>query len=224
MAGCGCGTGALSQTILDRCNPKSLVGIDPSDGFVAHARSTIEDGRAQFQVGDAQKLSAEADSFDVVTSALALNFVPDKQAALHEMRRVAKPGGLISFYVWDYPGGGMGFIDRFWKAAAELDEKAAELDEGKRFPFCTREGLLGLCHDAGIQSAVIEPIEIQSVFPSFEDFWQPFTIGAGPAPGYCMSLSEDQREKLKSRLAQSTVSNSRVELPAKAWAMKAAVA
>src|SRR3546814_10097491 len=88
----------------------------------------------------------------------------------------------FSFYVWDYPGGGIGFITAFWKAVMKLDERARDLPEGKRFPFCTRDGLAALCRDAGLRDIVVEPIETDITFPDFESFWQPFTLGAGPAP------------------------------------------
>jgi SAM-dependent methyltransferase len=158
---------------------------------------------------------------DVAASALVLNFVPDRPSALAEMQRVLKPDGLLSFYVWDYPGGGMGFIDAFWKAAAEVDPQAAALDEGKRFPFCTRDGLAEICHAAGLRSPAIEPIEIETVFPDFEAFWQPFTLGAGPAPGYYASLPEDHRAVLTSHLANALKSNGPIRLAARAWAVKA---
>ena len=133
----GCGTGALTQTILARCSPSSVIGIDPSAGFVAHAQATTKDARARFEVGDARKLPLPDASVDVAASALALNFVPDRIAALRELARVTRPtsksgGGLLSFYVWDYPGGGMGFMRAFWDAAIALDPKAAELGEGGR--------------------------------------------------------------------------------------------
>lgn len=150
-----------------------------------------------------------------------LNFVPDKRAALKEMQRVVKAGGVISFYVWDYPGISVGFMRAFWRAAAELDEKAEELKEGKRFPFCTREGLTDLCKEAGLQSVTVDPIDINCVFPTFEDFWQPFTLGAGPAPGYCMSLEEPQRDALKNLLMKNIGADGEIVMPARAWAVKA---
>jgi SAM-dependent methyltransferase len=216
----GCGTGALTETILAEGAPRSILAVDQSAGFVAHARAAIDDSRARFEVADAQKLPAEDASIDVVASALVLNFIPDRPAALAEMRRVLKPGGLFSFYVWDYPGGGIGFISAFWKAAIPLDASAADLGEGRRFPFCTRDGLAALCREAGFPSPVIEPFEIESEFPDFEAFWQPFTLGAGPAPGYCMSLPDEHRAKLKARLAD-TLGNGPIRLPARAWAVKA---
>ena len=95
------------------------------------------------------------------------------------MQRVLRPGGLLGFYVWDYPGGEIGFIDAFWKAAADIDPRAAALDESRRFPFCTRPGLLALCRAAGLPAPVIEPIETQIMFRDFDSFWLPFTLGAG---------------------------------------------
>jgi SAM-dependent methyltransferase len=217
----GCGTGALTASILAECAPRSILSIDPSQDFVAYARSAIDDGRARFEVADARKLPAQDASIDVVASALVLNFIPDRPAALAETQRVLKPNGLLSFYVWDYPGGGIGFIDAFWTAAAEVDPAAGALDEGKRFPFCTRNGLAAICRDADFRSLVVEPIEIETVFPDFAAFWQPFTLGAGPAPGYCVSLPEDQRAALKARLADALGSDGPVRLVARAWAVKA---
>jgi ubiquinone/menaquinone biosynthesis C-methylase UbiE len=100
----GCGTGALSAAILAQCNPKSLISMDPSGGFLAKARANVPDERAQFQPGDAQALAIETDSKDMIVSALVLNFVPDKEKMLAEMKRVARRGATVAFYVWDYPG------------------------------------------------------------------------------------------------------------------------
>jgi SAM-dependent methyltransferase len=217
----GCGTGALTEIILAECAPRSILSIDPSQDFVAYAGSAIHDERASFEVADARELPAQGASIDVVTSALVLNFIADRPAALAEMRRVLKPKGLLSFYVWDYPGGGIGFIDAFWKAAAEVDQGAAALDEGRRFPFCTREGLAAICREADLRSLAIEPIEIETAFPDFEALWQPFTLGAGPAPGYCVKLPEDHRAALKARLADALEADGPIRLIARAWAVKA---
>lgn len=217
----GCGTGALTAAILAGAVPRSLLSIDPSADFVAHARAATGDKRARFEMADALKLPAEPASIDVVTSGLVLNFVPDRPAALAEMQRVMKPDGLLSFYVWDYPGGGIRFIRQFWLAAIEIDPAAVELGEDRRFPFCTREGLLALCHEAGLRDVVIAPVEIETRFEDFEAFWQPFTLGAGPAPGYCMSLAEDHRARLKTRLAERLGEAGPISLVARAWMAKA---
>ena len=217
----GCGTGALTSAILAGAAPRSILSIDQSADFIAHARQAIDDDRARFEVADALKLPADAASIDVVASALVFNFIPDRPAALAEMQRVLKPDGVLSFYVWDYPGGGIGFINQFWKAAVDIDPSAAELGEGKRFPFCTKDGLLDLVQQAGLRDVVIAPIEIETRFEDFEAFWLPFTLGAGPAPGYCMSLSENDRARLKARLAERLGSSGPVELVARAWMVKA---
>lgn len=217
----GCGTGALTSAILQTCAPRSILASDVSADFVDHASHSIRDPRASFVTADAQRLPAEDGSVDVVTSGLVLNFVPDRPTALAEMRRVLRPDGFLSFYVWDYPGGGIGFIDEFWKAATQLDSKAAELDESARFPFCTKPGLAALCEEAGIQEPEIEAIEILTEFPDFESFWHPFTLGAGPAPGYCKSLAEEHRLELRSLLAQRLDANGTVKLKARAWAVRA---
>lgn len=219
----GCGTGALTQTILKQAAPRSIVAVDQSADFVAHARAATSDVqvRMRFEAADAQKIPLEDASVDVAASALVVNFVPDKVAALREMKRVVRPGGLVSFYVWDYPGGGMGFMTAFWQAAIALDPKAAELGEGRRFPFCTVEGLSALAAEAGWPAATVAPIEIEARFASFEDLWQPFTLGAGPAPRYCVSLAEDKRAALKARLMEDVGGEGPVSFPARAWAVKA---
>ena len=217
----GCGTGALTRTVLSSAAPRSILATDRSDAFVAYARANTADDRMRFEVADAMRLPVADATVDVVTSALVLNFVADRKKALAEMCRVLRPGGIVSFSVWDYPGGGMGFIDAFWRAAAEVDPAAAELDESARFPFCTGEGLAKLCADAGIPEAEIDPIEVETVFQDFEAFWHPFTLGAGPAPGYCKNLSDDRRELLKTHLAARLDKGGPIVLPARAWAMRA---
>lgn len=219
----GCGTGALSGSVIARCNPRSLIAIDFSDGFVAKARQTVPDPRADFRVGDAQALPLDTDSRDVVVSALALNFVPDRVKALREMKRVARPGGTIAFYVWDYPGGGVEFMRAFWRAAAALDPAAGDLTEDKRFPFCTPDGLLDLMGTAGFADARCEAIEAPTVFRDFDDYWRPFTLGAGPAPGYCASLAPDKREALRQKLDDSLprAGDGTLPLKTRAWAVKA---
>lgn len=222
----GCGTGALSAAILAGSNPRSLIAVDQSEGFVATARGSISDNRATFQVGDAQGLPVEAASCDIIASALTLNFVPDKDKALREMKRVARSGGIIAFYVWDYPGGGMELMRMFWTAAAVLDPAAADLTEDRRFPFCTPDGLIALAKGAGLTDVDCVPIEVPTVFRDFEDYWHPFTLGAGPAPGYCVSLAPEARQRLMEKLRDSLPrrADGSIVLKARAWAIKAVAA
>lgn len=221
----GCGTGALSAAILECARPKSLISIDPSEGFLAAARARLPDGRVEFKLGDARTLPVEAASRDVIVSALVLNFVPERAAALAEMRRVGRRGGLIGFYVWDYPGGGMEIMRAFWQAAIALDPGASDLAEDKRFPFCTKEALVALASGAGLAAVAATAIEVPTVFADFEDYWHPFTLGAGPAPGYCAKLDSESRERLRQRLSDSLPrrADGSIALKARAWAVKAAV-
>jgi SAM-dependent methyltransferase len=221
----GCGTGALTAAILARGAPRSLTAIDPSEGFLTQARANVPDARAAFQVGDAQALPVEAASKDVIVSALMLNFVPDKVRALAEMKRVARPGARIAFYVWDYPGGGLELQRTFWSVATEFDPSAADLAEGKRFPFCTPEGLSDLAKKAGLLPVEVEAIEMTTVFRDFDDYWHPFTLGAGPAPGYCASLTPAALQRLTDRLSETLPrqADGSIHLKARAWALRATV-
>ena len=217
----GCGTGALSQTILDRAAPSLVQGIDPSEDYVNYARKHITDGRARFDVGDARALPYQMASFDVVVSGLALNFVPEPAAAVSEMVRVTRIGGSDAVYVWDYAGE-MQLMRYFWDAAATLDPVALELDEGRRFPICNQNRLLQLFQDAGLRQTEARAIDVPTVFHSFDDYWTPFLGGQGPAPSYAMSLSEDQRTELR-ELIRSRLpikSDGGIDLMARAWAVR----
>jgi SAM-dependent methyltransferase len=221
----GCGTGALSAAVLARCNPRSLLAIDPSEGFVATARGTLSDARAEFQVADAQALPLGGASRDAIVSGLVLNFIPDGKKALAEMRRVARAGGTVACYVWDYPGGGVEFVHAFWEAATALDPAAKDLGEDKRFPKCTPDGLTALATSAGLTQVECIPIEVPTVFGDFGDYWRPFTLGVGPAPGYCMSLAPEARQRLQDRLENSLPRSpdGTIRLNARAWAMRSVV-
>lgn len=221
----GCGTGALMAAILAGCDPRSVVAIEPSEEFLAKARANVQDGRVVFQVGNAQALPAMPATADVIVSGLVLNFVPDRDKALAEMKRVGRPGATVAFYVWDYPGGGLEFGRAFWAAASLLDPRARQLVGDQRFPFCTPGGLTDLVRNAGLASVDCAPIEVPAVFKDFEDYWNPFTLGAGPAPGYCMSLDPDARQRLKERLEASLPRSDDGSIPMKvrAWALKAIV-
>ncbi len=221
----GCGTGALSATILARCSPSNLIAIDSSEGFVAKARAMVADARAHFRLGDAGVLGLETASHDAVVSALVLNFQPDRPKALAEMRRVARRGGTVGFYVWDYPGGGMELMQAFWKAAATLDPAASALSEDRRFPFCTPDGLVRSMHDAGLPRVDCVAIEVPTLFRDFDDYWRPFTLGAGPAPCYCASLAPGAQQRLRERLRAELPcgADGSIALKARAWAVKASV-
>jgi len=216
----GCGTGALTAAICVRCDPQSVVGCDPSEAFVAHARQSSADPRATFVVAGAGALPAVDGGFDTVVSGLVLNFVPDPAAALAGVRERLAPGGVAAVYVWDYAGE-MQFLRAFWDEAAALDPAAAMLDEGTRFPLCAPARLAAVFDAAGFVDVVTTPIEVATVFEGFDDYWTPFLHGTGPAPGYVSAQTAEQREQLRERLrARLAPGRGRVDLRAGAWAVR----
>jgi SAM-dependent methyltransferase len=218
----GCGTGALSGTILARATPSAVTGIDPSASFVEHASRTVTDHRASFRVARAEEIPLETASLDVAVAGLVLNFVGDLPAALAEMRRVVVPGGMIAGYVWDY-GDGMELLRHFFDAAVAVDPAAAAEDEAVRFPIC-REGALGdLFVTAGLREVDVRPIEVPTVFAGFDDYWSPFLSGIAAAPRYAMSLGGETRVALRERLRSTlpTEADGSIHLAARAWAVRA---
>jgi ubiquinone/menaquinone biosynthesis C-methylase UbiE len=218
----GCGTGALSHTILAHHQPGGVTGVDPSAGFIAKARQQVDDARVEFCEGDAQALPFPDGAFDAAVSGLVLNFIPDPQRAVAEMRRVLRQGGTAAVYVWDYAGE-MQFMRRFWDAAAELDPEAQKLDEGNRFPICRPEPLLAMFAQAGFDQAEYRSIDIITMFSDFDDLWSPFLGGQGPAPTYCCGLPDDRRDALRERLRQTlpTRPDGSINLLARAFAVRA---
>jgi SAM-dependent methyltransferase len=217
----GCGTGALTATVLAQADPSAIVGIDPSEGFLVTARARIRDGRATFRIGDAQSLPVADRQLDAVVSALVLNFVPDPRRAVAEFARVTKERGVVAAYVWDYTEG-MAMIRCFWDAATELRPAAAEQDEGRRFELCRPQTLHELWAQAGLSDVEVHAIDVPTTFADFDDYWDPFLGGQGPAPGYLMSLDEDDRQALRDLLrARLPVdADGRIRLIARAWAVR----
>ena len=219
----GCGTGALCAAIVDRCSPSSVAGVEPSAGFLETAQENLAD-RVALHRGSATAIPLGEASVDVVVSGLVLNFVPDQRAALLEMARVTSEGGTIAAYVWDY-GGRMELMRCFWDAAVELDANAVTLDEGVRFPLCRQEALRTLFAGAGLEEVEVEPIDIPTPFANFDDYWQPFLGGQGPAPAYAMSLDDTARARLRDRIRGRlpAAADGSISLTARAWAARASV-
>ena len=216
----GCGTGALSGSILELADPASVVGVDPSADFVELARTQVDDPRARFAVAPADRLPLETASADVIVSGLVLNFIPDLAAALAEMRRVGVPGATIAGYVWDLAGR-MDIIRTFWDAAIALDPAAAEKDEGARFSLCAPEPLRQAFEGAGFGDVAVRSIDVPTVFRDFDDYWTPFLGRVGPAPAYLDGLDDASRAAIRERLRATlpTQPDGTIHLIARAWAV-----
>jgi SAM-dependent methyltransferase len=220
----GCGTGALTEVLVEVGEARSVVGVDPSAGFVQHARArTFGTAEVQFLQGDAQALPVGAVDFDAAVSGLVLNFVPDRARMVAEMARAARPGGTVALYVWDASGGGMELLSRFWEVVTRTDPSSAALEESARFrDICAPEPLQTLFTGAGLANVATRSIDIPTTFRDFEDYWTPFLGGQGPAPAYLASLPEDRRDAIREGLRSSlpVSSDGSIRLNARAWAVR----
>ena len=216
----GCGTGALCASILDRRRPAHVIGVEPSAGYLTIARGGLP-AQAELRHGSATSLPLDDGTVDVVVSALVLNFVADAPVAVREMSRVLTPGGTVAAYVWDYAEG-MQLLRHFWDVAAEVDPRGAALDEGVRFPVCRPGALAQLFADAGLGQVDVAALEVETPFTDFDDYWQPFLGGQGPAPTYLMSLDEDTRSRVRDQVRGRLpfAADGSIPLTARAWAVR----
>ena len=217
----GCGTGALTEVILSAAAPASVNAVDPSPDFIAYARRQVRDPRATFTVADARSLPQPERTVDLVVSGLALNFIPQPGIGLAEMARVVRRGGGVAAYVWDYADR-MQLMRYFWDAAVALDQRAWELDEGRRFPLCNPEALESLFREAHLREVESRAIDVRTRFRNFDDYWLPFLGGQGPAPGYAKGLNEEGRDALRDRIrsALPISADGTIDLVARAWAVR----
>jgi len=227
----GCGTGALTQAILDLARPKSVLGVDPSQGFLDYAQKRVKvhdvsfrlavKPTVNFKVADARSLPVADRSVDAVVSGLVLNFVPEPEVAVAEMVRAARKGGTVAIYVWDYAGK-MDVIRHFWDAATLLDDAAVDQDEGRRFPLCNPAPLKELFTAAGLKDVDVRSIDVPAQFRDFDDYWTPFLGGQGPAPSYVATIDESRRETLRYAIEESLPirRDGSIRMTARAWAVK----
>ena len=220
----GCGTGALSNTILQLCAPAHVAGVDRSTSQLDHARKAVRDERIEFHEAGAEALPFADGGFDRVVSGLVINFVGEPARALAEMVRVARPGGRVGAYVWDFAAG-MEMMRRFWDAAVALDPAAAEHDTGRRYPICRPGPLAELFAGVGLEAVATRPNDVPMVFADFDEFWMPCTSGSGSIPTYYHSLGEAGRAALEARLDATLPrqADGSIHLNARAWTVKGTV-
>ena len=219
----GTGTGSLAAALEASLPASEIVGIDPSEGFIAYARKNAKSPRVHFEVGDAQALKFKDGSFDNTLALLVMNFIPDHNKAVAEMRRVTRAQGTVSACVWDYDSG-MQMLRFFWDEAIALDPAVEPKDE--RHMKLSREGQLGDLWRAGLINIKEEPLLIDQAYSSFNDYWEPFTNGAGPGGAYVVSLSEDRRQQLEVRMRKRLLGDRQdgpFTLRARAWCVRGEV-
>jgi SAM-dependent methyltransferase len=173
-------------------------------------------------VGDALALPHEMGGFDLVVSGLVLNQLPKPSDGVAEMIRVAKPGGVVAAYVWDFAEG-MQMLRYFWDAAIELDPAAEELDQKRQFPLCHPDRLRELFEGAELADVCVRTIDAHAIFRDFDDYWTPFLSGRDlRAPGYVIALDEDRRARLRARLRANLPirGDGSIHLLARAWAIR----
>jgi SAM-dependent methyltransferase len=201
----GTGTGSLASVLEATMTSSEIVGVDPSEAFISYAKKNAKSGRTRFETGDAQALRFQDSSFDQTMALLVMNFIPDHNKAIGEMRRVTRPQGVVSTCVWDYDAG-MQMLRFFWDEAVALDPAIEPKDE--RHMKLSREGQLGeLWNSAGLVNVQQEPVSIDQAYESFDDYWGPFLKGAGPGGAYVVSLSDERRRQLETRIRKRLLGN-----------------
>jgi len=217
----GCGTGALTAAIVASSDPQSVLACDPSDAFVEHARQRVTDPRVSFVAAGAETPPGRDGGFDLAVSGLVLNFLAAPEEVLATVRRRLRRGGTLSAYVWDYAAG-MEFLRAFWDEAVAVDSRAAALDEGRRFPLCSGPALQALFDAAGLTQVDTGAVEIETRFAGFDDYWEPFLRGTGPAPAFVASLEPQARDELRERLRRRLRpgADGGIHLRARAWSVR----
>jgi SAM-dependent methyltransferase len=191
----GCGPGALTAELVRRLGPDSVNAIDPSESFVAAVRQRLPE--VDIRLASAEQLPFEDGAFDVAMAQLVVQFMNDPVAGLREMARVTRPGGVVAACVWDR-GGGRSPLSPFWQAVADLDQVEGE----SLGPGVNQGDIARLFAQAGL--AVVKDTELTVEVPQigFGEWWEPVTLGVGPAGDYVVSLDADRRAQLRAHCQQ----------------------
>ena len=191
----GCGNGAFTEMLVERCAPASVWGIDPSEGQLAYARTRPASRVAQFRQGDAMALPFGEDAFDVAVMPLVIFFVPEPAKGVAEMARVVRPGGAVTAYAWDMVGGGFPYQvlhDHMRGLGAKVPAPPS--------PDASRIDVMGeLWKGAGLEAVETRELVVQRTFGDFDDYWTTIRGGPSVGPGLAAMKSEDL-EVLKARM------------------------
>lgn len=192
----GCGNGAFTENIVERCAPAEVQGVDPSEGQLAFARTRPASRLATFQLGDAMALPFAANTFDAATMALVIFFVPEPAKGVAEMARVVKPGGLVAAYAWDLPGGGFP-LDAFQAEMRAVGMKPLLPPSADASRI---EAMRDLWMTAGLVDVETRVINVTRTFADFDDLWTTCVRGSSALATKIDAMPEADRETLRSRV------------------------
>jgi SAM-dependent methyltransferase len=211
----GCGPGALTEELAGRVGAKRVSAADPSEPFVAACAERLPG--ADVRKAEAEELPWEDETHDAALAQLVVNFLRDAHAGVSEMRRVVREDGAVAACTWDYAGG-MQMLRAFWDAARAIDPEAP--DE-KAMPYMTAGELDELWRAVGLNDVETGELVVKTTYADFDDCWEPFTFGVGPAGAYNQSLEPEQRETLRERFFANLGSpEGPFTLSALAWAVR----
>ena len=209
----GCGPGALTAELVARLGAAAVSAIDPSETFVSAARDRHPGVSVEHAA--AEQLPFEDRAFDAALAQLVVHFMERPVDGLREMARVTRRHGVVAACVWDHAGG-HGPLSVFWEAARRLDPEVA--DESTLAG--SREGHLGeLFHAAGLHEIEESTLSVTIPHPSFDEWWEPFTLGVGPAGGYAAGLDSERRAELR-ELCRELLPAAPFDLTARSWAAR----
>jgi SAM-dependent methyltransferase len=212
----GCGPGALTAELVRRLGPTAVAAVDPSEPFVAAVRERHPE--VSVQRAAAEEVPFGDQTFDIALAQLVVHFMTHPVVGLREMARVTRTDGIVAACVWDHAGG-QGPLSLFWDAARELNPDVE--DESRRAG--TREGHLAeLLDAAGLREIEESTLSIDFEHPSFEDWWEPFTLGVGPAGGNTTGLDAKRQAQL-GELCREMLPAAPFVLTARAWATRSLV-
>jgi len=210
----GCGPGGLTRELVALLGEDHVAAVEPSPAFFAAARERFP-GVEIHNVG-AESIPFSDGTFDAALAQLVVNFMPDARAGVGQMRRVTRPGGRGPAAVWDY-GGAMTLLRSFWDAANELDQ-GSQAQHERNMGYSTPESLADLWTSVGLRDVSAGPADVSASYENFDDLWFGFEQGVGPAGAYLLSLSTDDRARLKDLVGQRLgVSDAPFQLTARAW-------
>jgi SAM-dependent methyltransferase len=212
----GAGTGTGTRRLVELVGAHRVAAVDPSQPFAEALRGRFPG--VDVRVASAESLPFEDDSFDAAFAQLVVNFMADPHAGVAEMRRVTRPGGVVAACVWDYFGE-MTLLRTFWDAAAELDPDGVEaVDERTRMRFGRQGELVDVWRQIGLEEVEDGELVVSAEYEGFDDLWEPFTKGVGPAGGYAASLDPEEQDALKAEYRRRlAVPDDSFTLSARAW-------